>query len=340
MERNSLQTASSIAHHTARELIDRLTQSQHETLNWTTNQQAAYRQVCHALNHCLDGLRQTGCRGESNRLPSNTFWKIAGNILSSGALHLHAREKPRGYAGDHIMLSRIASRWTCDHPLGQLFDRFFQDQAAPRAVRDRSHLIAAKILAAAERQATLRPSREFCLAAIGSGPAIEIELALHELTHTKQPTWHIHLFDMDPAALTYAQERLRDHVPATAIHPHRENLFRLPQRQTQSHVIPPIDFCYCTGLFDYLPAPQACSMLSSLWNCLRQDGSLLVFNFGPANPSRTYMEWFGNWYLLYRTPEELQTLAEAVPIASPAYRIGDLQNKTIVYLEASKLRGV
>ena len=337
MEKNFIKTVSSTAHYAASELVDRLAQSQRETRNWTTDQDEAYRQVCHALNHCLDILRQTGCNGESTRLPSNTLWKIAGNILSSGVLQLHAREKPRGYAGDHIMLSRIASFWTCNHPLGQFFDRFFQDQAAPMAVRDRSHLIAAKILAAADRQATQRPSREFHLAAIGSGPAIEIELALRKSTDTNQNAWHIHLFDMDPAALAYAHAHLRHYISAANIHQHRVNLFRLPQNQTQSHVIPPIDFCYCAGLFDYLPTSQASSMLSTLWNCLRQDGSLLVFNFGPVNPSRVYMEWFGNWYLLYRTPEELQTLAESVPIPSPEYRVGDLQNKTIVYLEASGL---
>ena len=44
----------------------------------------------------------------------------------------HARLKPHSYAGDYEMLEKICSGRLCDHPLGRVFDRFFQGQAAPR----------------------------------------------------------------------------------------------------------------------------------------------------------------------------------------------------------------
>ena len=53
-----------------------------------------------------------------------------------------ARTKPRGYAGDHELLARIYSGQLCEDRWGRLFDRYFQDQAAPQAVRNRMRMAA------------------------------------------------------------------------------------------------------------------------------------------------------------------------------------------------------
>ena len=37
---------------------------------------------------------------------------------------------------------------------------------------------------------------------------------------------------------------------------------------------------------------------------------LMVFNFGLANTSRDYMEWIGNWYLIYRDAQKMMDLAK------------------------------
>ena len=43
---------------------------------------------------------------------------------------------------------------------------------------------------------------------------------------------------------------------------------------------------------------------------------------GWPTPTRALMEWIGNWYLIYRTPAELQRLATAAGIPSEYARIG------------------
>jgi hypothetical protein len=58
------------------------------------------------------------------------------------------------------------------------------------------------------------------------------------------------------------------------------------------------------------------------WNALRGGGLLMVGNFAPHNPSRAYMEWIGNWYLLYRAPADLARLAEQAGIPRWAIQIG------------------
>ena len=92
-----------------------------------------YPQVAKTLDHCLADLAELNFWGVGNRVPSSELWNIAGPILERGWLQNRARTKPRGYAGDYEMLARIYEGTLCDDPLGRLFDRYFQEQAAPVA---------------------------------------------------------------------------------------------------------------------------------------------------------------------------------------------------------------
>jgi len=47
-----------------------------------------------------------------------------------------------------------------------------------------------------------------------------------------------------------------------------------------------------------------------------------VGNFAPHNPTRAYMEWIGNWYLVYRTAEHLARLADQAEIAESRVAVG------------------
>jgi hypothetical protein len=80
-------------------------------------------------------------RGDSENAVSSTLWRIAGPWLKFGSLQWRARKKPRGYAGDFLMLAQIGADRVCGHPLGAAFDRFLQAQAAPQAVRKRRYAV-------------------------------------------------------------------------------------------------------------------------------------------------------------------------------------------------------
>jgi len=56
-------------------------------------------------------------------------------------------------------------------------------------------------------------------------------------------------------------------------------------------------------------------MLAEFWRQLAPGGTAFVFNFAD-NATRAYMEWFGNWYLIYRNREELSSLAVAANISN------------------------
>ena len=42
---------------------------------------------------------------------------------------------------------------------------------------------------------------------------------------------------------------------------------------------------------------------------LKPDGEVIIGNFATGNPTRDFMEIFGDWYLHHRTPSQLEALA-------------------------------
>jgi hypothetical protein len=271
------------------------------------------------MRGCLAGLAATGLVGETNRAPSRELWQIAGPWLETGWLQARARGKPRGYAGDAELIERIYTGQLCDHPLGRAFDRFFQSQAAPQAVRNRirqgAEAVRAGLLAAA--------GREFRVVSVGSGPAAEIREALPALTPDQRASLRVTLLDLDPEALALAG-RLLDAagLPAAQRICLRENLSRLPRRKASSaDPLRGADLILCSGLFDYLPDVDAAEMLNAFWGRFRAGGRMLVFNFSPANPTRAYMEWVGNWYLIYRDAEAMAEIAARAGLPAASVRI-------------------
>jgi extracellular factor (EF) 3-hydroxypalmitic acid methyl ester biosynthesis protein len=300
----------------ARQLDDDLQRAHASTGGWADAAQTD-RLAQQALQRAVDQLHATDCWGQANRLPSSRLWQIAGGWLESGALQWRARSKPRGYAGDFEMLTQIAGYQICDHPLGAAFDRFFQAQAAPQAVRNRMALVG-RAVADFVRQ---RPAGPVRIVSVGSGPALDLQQACSVLTPPQRQRFQIVLLDLDPAALEYACGQLAAWLEPSQLQPVRENLFRLAASSRRGRWLDGANVIVCTGLFDYLDDTAATALLRRFWQALRPAGQAWVFNFAPHNPSRAYMEWIGNWYLIYRTAAQMRQLATRAGIADQNARI-------------------
>jgi extracellular factor (EF) 3-hydroxypalmitic acid methyl ester biosynthesis protein len=271
-----------------------------------------------ALDRSLAKLARLDCWGRANQLPSSQFWSLAGPTLELGWLHSRARHKPLGYAGDFEMFVRFWEA-TCDaHPLGRLFDRYFQQQAAVEAVRSRTAQLAAAIAA----HALAHDRGTYRLASVGSGPAIDVELALRLLPDDRRSDMRVTLIDLDQQALDHAVRRLDGLISGERLTAHRANLFRLAEQPRTADLLADSDFIICSGLFDYLLDAPATRLLAACWSRLAPGGCLMVGNFAPHHPSRAYMEWFGNWYLVYRSPDELNALARSAGIDARHVCIG------------------
>jgi len=299
------------------QLVADLERARHFAGQWAEKELAQVL-VDAALSASLHRLAETGCWGEANRLPSTEFWRIAGPLLELGALQSHARRKPRGYAVDYQMLHWIATYYCCDHPLGSAFDRYFQRQAAPQAVRCRTQQMAVALVARF-LQADLA---NYHVVSVGSGPATDICVAFAVLPENRRSGLQVTLLDLDPEAVEFSHRRVAPLLRPGALRCHRENLFRLPRNPNAENLLGTPHFLICSGLFDYLPDEAAIAMLRLFWGRLAEDGVLLIGNFAPHNPTRAYMEWIGNWYLTYRTSSDLERLAIGAGIPPGRYSLG------------------
>ncbi len=67
-------------------------------------------------------------------------------------------------------------------------------------------------------------------------------------------------------------------------------------------------FIYSMGLFDYLSTPVAKAIINKLYQLLMPGGKLVVGNFHVSNPSKHFMEYWGDWHLIHRTEQEFKNL--------------------------------
>jgi extracellular factor (EF) 3-hydroxypalmitic acid methyl ester biosynthesis protein len=276
-----------------------------------------YPQVAAAIEECLAQVAELRLWGPENRLPSSEAWNVAGHLLSRGWLQNQARTKPRGYAGDYEMLARIYENRLCDDPLGRLFDQYFQAQAAPQAVRNRMAMMADWIVeAAGAEHGMLR------IAMVGSAFGLEIRDALQRIEPARRKAVRIALVDVDPAAIGFARAALGPVIDSTQLTAISTNLFRLPDRPVIAEPLGASNWIFCPGVFDYLDDATAQAMLRCLYGQLAPGGRLIVFQFAPHNPTRAYMEWFGNWYLTYRDEATLRQLVESADLSGARVEYG------------------
>ncbi|HEV3022900.1 MAG TPA: class I SAM-dependent methyltransferase [Pirellulales bacterium] len=303
----------------AERLVADLVEAEQLTSQWK-NEPLSFALVETALDGCLASLAATQLWGRDNQALSSEFWAIAGPRLECGPMQLRARTKPRGYAGDHELFAWICDGYETEHPLGRLFDRYFQQQAAVEAVRARTDQLAAAIATRVVREH--RSEVPFKLVNVGAGPAIDVERALNLLGEPRSRRLAVTLLDVDGEALAHARQRLTGLVHDDQLMLVRDNLYRLADKPNAAAPLAGADLVICAGFFDYLADEPAAALLQLFWQQLAPGGMLLVGNFAPHCPTRAYMEWIGNWYLIYRTAADLVALAERAGIPASCRSVG------------------
>jgi len=239
-----------------------------------------------------------------------------------------AFSKPRGYAGDAVMMDYIyglgeaapAARQAT--PLGRAIFRYMDTRPSARAVRFRRGLIAGLIDSLPSRGG----STVFALAA---GHLREIEISKAIQNGRIQDFMAV---DQDEASLAVVA-RDYSHLGVEAI--------QGSVRQILAGTLNPgrFDFVYAAGLFDYLNASAAIALTRRMFEMTRPGGMTLIPNFLTGARDRGYMESFMDWRLIYRDHADMQALADALPSTEVAdCRIFDDPDDTITFLLVTKAR--
>ena len=241
------------------------------------------------------------------------------SVVLEDPMTRRALAKPRGYAGDAVLLDymyRLHPHESDDAtPRGREIHELLVGGPAPTAARHRLG-----VLADALRSVGARPGSPGRALAVASGH-------LRELALVPPDAWPSEVVALDQDADSLA-------VVATAHPDPRVVPLRATVRDLLARRVPlqPFDLVYSAGLFDYLDVSVAASLTGRLLDLVAPGGRLLLANFTPDTPDIGFMEAMLEWNLVYRTEADMEALLDGVS-PRPSARTWRDPSGCIVYLD-------
>lgn len=275
-----------------------------------------------ALDYINEGNVSAGmshlvaCLGQMRRRLSREDWTLftktyvlthgVRDVVHADPYTYRAFSKPRGYAGDAVMMDYLYGYQASDlEGLTDLARRLFRHSTGTpggEAVRFRRRLLAETIDSEAARFGC-----PIDVLALAAGHLREVDLSMA----VRSGDARITALDQDEESLAvvhrdYAQHGVKA-TPASVRH-------ILAGRVKLSAS----DLSYTAGLYDYLTEPVATRLTTLMFDALRPGGTLLLANFLPDIPDVGYMESLMDWHLIYRDDAEMRSLLAGVPTAEIA----------------------
>jgi extracellular factor (EF) 3-hydroxypalmitic acid methyl ester biosynthesis protein len=211
-----------------------------------------------------------------------------------------AFEKPRGYAGDALMLDYVYRGERVEtSAAGGIIHRATTTSPNAKILLWRRDYLAEHISAVAERRRNAR------VLSVASGHMRELDIVRSKTEHRDIQLWAL---DQDGQSL---DECTRSY-PDFDIRPLNKSISFIFRNILKDE----FDLIYSAGLSDYLPDKTMETLIRQLYNLLNEDGLLMIGNFAPDSHGRGFMEAFMDWSLTYRSEADLVRIAEeAVPKA-------------------------
>ncbi len=222
----------------------------------------------------------------------------------------HAATRPRGYPGDAELLDfiyrsdNVQPRIASATALGRRLYEYSSATPAPEAVRLRS------ALAAAEIDRTAARVRKPHILSVACGHLREARLAQSPASGRLGRYVGI---DQDPRSLELVR-REYGHLGVEALEYSVKDVVR------RGDSVGRFDFIYVLGLYDYLSDDTGARLLARLFGMLNTGGKLWIANFTGDLWAAGFMEAIMDWWLIYRSPDQVLAMAEALPAAGIASR--------------------
>ncbi|NAS10824.1 class I SAM-dependent methyltransferase [Poritiphilus flavus] len=224
--------------------------------------------------------------------------------------------KPCGYSGDYLILDRIYTYYTSDDPKYRLWDAYFQQQVAMRAIRHRKTYFQDLVMARVAENRNLR------ILNVISGSGRELMELYRELPpgHNVNTT----CVEMDDDAIAYSKGLNANYLRKIKyVH---TNIFSYNNPVGQ-------DLIWAAGLLDRSSDEEVVSALELFKNWLNPGGEIVLGNFNAKHyPSRDYMELLCEWELNCRTEGKLTELAGKAGFGFDQIRIGAEKENLIQFL--------
>ncbi|MDG2219795.1 MAG: class I SAM-dependent methyltransferase [Rubripirellula sp.] len=274
----------------------------------------------------LRTLRRDASRNEWTQLIDRGRKHSLRQIVHEDPFTRRAFEKPRGYAGDAVMMDYIYSQDDDSFvpeasPMGRAIFQYTASAPASAGVRERRHHVANLL----DDLGSQSPGRD--VLAIACGHLREANVS-SEVRSEKFGRFVA--LDADPESLDEVEARYGQF----GIQPIQADVRRMLTGRTD---LGSFDLIYSTGLFDYLNDSIARRLTMNLFRDLRPGGRLVVANFLPEIRDVGYMEMFMDWHLVYRSRTDMLSLADAIDESElKEVRIQSEVNQNIIFLELTK----
>ncbi len=274
------------------------------------------------------------CKKLRDHLDQTEWTKCVKQIRESELLALvhqdpftsRAFNKPRGYAGDAVMMDYIyglEEGWQppATNALGQVIFQYTTNAAASAGVRARREHIAEKL----DEVARMQFSPE--VLAVASGHLREASMSS---AVRRRKFGRFIALDSDAESLSEVDRSFGQFGIECELADIRKMLAgRLD--------IGTFDLIYSTGLYDYLNEKTAQKLSYHLFSMLKSGGRLILANFLPTIHDIGYMEACMDWFLVYRDRIDMMRLTELIPQSD----IRDIhvtveENQNIIFLQVTR----
>lgn len=243
------------------------------------------------------------------------------SVIMADPYSRRAFEKPRGYAGDAVMLDYIYRPQDLDAgDAGKAVHHGTTQLATAQSVLWRREYLADLIL----KTMDLKP--HVSMLSVASGHMRELDLVRGK---SARRDLAVTALDQDPASI---EECLQSYGADFAIWPVAKSLTHIIKGGLGKQTF---DLIYSAGLFDYLSDRVAVALIRALYAHLRPGAVLSVGNFVPDNHGRGFMEFLMDWTLVKRTEDDMRRLADqACPQGKVRTFLDDPRN--VAYIEITK----
>ena len=252
----------------------------------------------------IDHINELSLGSDKDRKEEMKYcFDICGEELDKSTLCRHSRNKPFGYAGDFQILDWIYTRKTDFEDSKLLWDNLFQKLPASQAVRNRKSFFCDFFSSMFSEN-----NRDTSVLDIASGSGRPIIEAISKCRPNRGKTY-IHCVDHEIKAIEYSKRLKAELVPEYDIKWDNRNFFRLkPERR--------YNLVWASGVYGYLNDRLAIALLKRMWQWTESGGKMVFGVFHPNNPNRNWMEWCGEWFLIYRTKKDILQLCDQAGIPS------------------------
>lgn len=212
--------------------------------------------------------------------------------------------KPRGYAGDFLMMEMIyANEPDGDGKLGRLMDAWCLDSVAARAVRGRRVFLKEQLdRLCGEKAKRGNPVRVMNLAC-GSNRELFDFIATcgySELIAALS-------IDADAYALEYTNKHVNVFPHSASVRFMSDNVVRWALGRVR-HNFGTQDVIYSAGLTDYLDDRLFTALANRCYDQLETGGTLIIGNFGFEDKNKAFLDHILQWKLIHRTEEQLKRI--------------------------------